>query len=67
MTDVHYRAKSKRITKPLGKVIYRTDAACGKYSEVPEQGMGMLHTEDTDEVTCEGCLQELSIGTLSRL
>jgi hypothetical protein len=67
MIDVHYRVKTKRITKPLGKVIYRTDASCGLYSEVPEMGKGMKHTDVVGEVTCENCLHELSIGTLSKL
>ena len=59
MIDVHYRVKSKRIQKPLGKVIYRTDAACGVYSEVPEIGRGMKHTDVKEDVTCEGCLAAL--------
>lgn len=54
---VHYRkAPTKKTTNFNTVTYYRTDAACGVYSEVPHLGQGMKHTDKLEDVTCEKCL-----------
>ena len=66
MSVVHYRkGPTKRTINFTNKTYFRTDAACGVYSEVPNPDQGMKHTDNIDDVTCQKCLDSLVIYNLS--
>ena len=66
MTVVHYRKEpTKKVINFGNKTYWRTNAACGVYSEVPSPEQGMQHTNNIDDVTCQKCLDTLVIFDLS--
>lgn len=63
---VHYRKEpTEEVINFTNKTYYRTEAVCGLYSEVPNLGQGMRHTDVIEDVTCENCLDALGMGTLA--